>query len=481
MKYAIFNPKSGVLEVSSSIEDAISSAKERGFSNIVIDAQPEPEPAAVTNPDGSSGSRRDAALAHQLVHRAERGEDGRVVGSRKPLTIDHAQVMRMSLAEAYEAVAPFFPDSKSEISTSRRRGAVTLYDSAMGLVDALLGKNKKTEARMLRPGQKYHLQQLGYSVDNGIDIAGLSLLPAEKYSQISKEASVPHLGHTHFCVGSSPECRQACLAYSGKNNADPYNAAVKYSRSSAFLWQPEAFARVLLSSVAAHSQRLPKASAELHASMTGEQLLASTKEPTAKGQCFGVRLNVFSDLPWELIWPELLDLKLSRSGRPACVFYDYTKVEGRTTRNYDLTYSYSGRNREACERELARGRRVAVVFLPPAGKRAARMWSDPLDVLPQTFWGRDVVDGVTNDARFLNPGGVVVGLVYKVALGQEFDPSRSVFVVPCEVEDGIVVATVTPSCQPSNAIVLSAQDERRDGLVTIAGLVGRHLRARGVV
>jgi hypothetical protein len=482
MKYAIFNPKTGVLEVSTTMSDAIASAKERGFKNIIIDEQPEPEPLAILNPDeGPTRSPRDVALAHQLIHRAERTSSGQVVGSRKPLTINHDDVMRMTLGEAFEAVAPFFPDSKSEIATSRKKGPVFVYDRAHGLVDALLGKNKKLEARSLRPGQRYHLQKLGYSVEKGIDIAGLSLLPAEKYSQISKEANVPHLGHTHFCVGSSPECRQACLAYSGKNTADPYNAAVKYSRSSALLWAPEAFARVLLSSIAAHGQRSPRVSREWQGAMTGEELVRSAKEPTLTGQCFAVRLNVFSDLPWERIWPELFETRFGPARESACIFYDYTKVEGRRPLNYDLTFSYSGRNREACERELAQGRRVAVVFLPPTGKRAARMWDEPLDVMPQVFWKRDVVDGVTNDARFLNPSGVIVGLIYKVAIGQEFDASRSVFVVPCEVEDGIIVASVTPTCQPSNAIVLSSQDQRRDGLVTIAGLVGRHLRSRGIV
>ena len=80
---------------------------------------------------------------------------------------------------------------------------------------------------------------------------------------------------------------------------------------------------------------------------------------------------------------------------PTMQFYDYTKLPNRRNlpSNYHLTFSRS----ESNEHLIPQGMNVAVVF----------------DTLPETFMGRKVIDGTDTDLRFLDPQGVVVGLVAK--------------------------------------------------------------------
>lgn len=121
-----------------------------------------------------------------------------------------------------------------------------------------------------------------------------------------------------------------------------------------------------------------------------------------------VRLNGTSDIPWERLHRELFeefhDLE----------FYDYSKLAPRVRDflasrnegggfpdNYHLTFSLSETNRAEARSLLNAGAGVAVVFWP---------------TLPESFWGRPVIDGDKHDARFLDEtravdsGGYVVGL-----------------------------------------------------------------------
>ena len=107
------------------------------------------------------------------------------------------------------------------------------------------------------------------------------------------------------------------------------------------------------------------------------------------GKLAAVRLNVFSDIPWE----RFLDLDRF----PDIQFYDYTKVAarlGRTPANYYLTFSRSENNEPQARQSLAKGFNVAVPFRDP----------------PARFLGHPVIDGDTHDYRFLDPKGVIVGL-----------------------------------------------------------------------
>jgi hypothetical protein len=152
-----------------------------------------------------------------------------------------------------------------------------------------------------------------------------------------------------------------------------------------------------------------------------------------------LRLNVLSDIPWELVLPEYFELV-----RPVRC-YDYTKVEGRRQLdNYDLTFSFNGRNWDACERELKRGVRVCVVF-----------WHDDkkTKVTDFSFRGHPVVvNGDPYDFRPLDPPGVLVGLTYRPPrldgkYVAEPPPRYRKFVVPAffDTDTGATLVPQTPA------------------------------------
>lgn len=235
-----------------------------------------------------------------------------------------------------------------------------------------------------------------------------------------------------FCVGSSQQCRAGCLVYAGQNPATDESFQAKLSLSYALLHEPLAFGRLLLEAcrkefakgptlsaadltdaaevrlpyywkAAVHepghafydasllalvrlgNKKTPAQKARLKAARAAckegvRQIIAEEERQMAAAQRAAgaaevitvrrwVRLNVLSDLPWELIFPDLLSDKpapdTGTTLRPSWGgFYDYTKVGARRPGpNYDLTLSYAGDNRGACMAHLAQGGKVAAVFV----------------------------------------------------------------------------------------------------------------------
>ena len=118
------------------------------------------------------------------------------------------------------------------------------------------------------------------------------------------------------------------------------------------------------------------------------------KRAASQGFKFAVRLNGTSDLAWHRFSSLMQD-------HPDVIFYDYTKVFNHldhTLKNYKITFSASGSNNTECAAALAAGHNVAYVFK---------------DKLPKKFQGKRVIDGDKHDLRFLDPRGVVVGLLAK--------------------------------------------------------------------
>lgn len=244
----------------------------------------------------------------------------------------------MPISDAWALVSHVFPAD------------VARYQTPEKAARALIGQNYKTSKTV-----------------EGIDavVMGLSLAPHGM------------AGCGNLCAYATRDCRTACLEGSG-HNVTAYAREIKVRRTVALTQYPAAFVSLLDYAVGVFAQNAQRA-----------------------GVAPLVRLNVLSDIPWELFAPFLF------SRHPGVRFYDYTKVPGRQTpSNYDLTFSYSGKNAEACAVELARGRRVAVVFNTGRG-----------ETLPREHLGRTVVDGDVSDLRPLDPGGVVVGLRYKRAAG----------------------------------------------------------------
>ena len=123
-----------------------------------------------------------------------------------------------------------------------------------------------------------------------------------------------------------------------------------------------------------------------------------------------VRLNVLSDVRWEKheIPQEFSNL----------YFYDYTKLPfrfGRTPKNYDLMFSYSGapKYQTAVREALKTDVPMTVVF------RGG---------FPQMFKGREVIDGDKSDLFNVKQRGKIVGLKLK---GNEAQSSNSPFIVDC--------------------------------------------------
>jgi hypothetical protein len=116
----------------------------------------------------------------------------------------------------------------------------------------------------------------------------------------------------------------------------------------------------------------------------------------------GVRLNMFSDIPWEHYG--VID------ANPGVSFYDYSKNPrrwGAIRPNYWVTFSFDGTNWEAAERILRAGGNVSVVFYEHGGKcgKAAHKQR-----LPASWRGFPAIDGGKTDWRPDDPRGVLVGL-----------------------------------------------------------------------
>jgi hypothetical protein len=131
-----------------------------------------------------------------------------------------------------------------------------------------------------------------------------------------------------------------------------------------------------------------------------------------------VRLNGTSDIRWEK-FPVVVDglhYQHIFDAFPDVQFYDYTKNPYRYSaygkewpKNYDLTFSYSGRPefRKYVDVALEQGMRMAVVFRHR-------------DKIPTTFMGMPVVDGDDTDVRHIEPQGVVVALYAKGKAKKDF-------------------------------------------------------------
>lgn len=132
----------------------------------------------------------------------------------------------------------------------------------------------------------------------------------------------------------------------------------------------------------------------------------------ADGRCVAVRLNGYSDLPWERMPILGGHTVFARFGD--IQFWDYTKIRARVQAaglaklpaNYHLTYSY------ASEREgdmdfaldcLARGVNVSVILDIPKSRP-----------VPDSLWGYPAIDGDESDYRWFDPKGVVVILRRKL-------------------------------------------------------------------
>ena len=130
-----------------------------------------------------------------------------------------------------------------------------------------------------------------------------------------------------------------------------------------------------------------------------KEIRAGIAYATKKGLIPTFRLNGTSDLSWEKYVMEgglnVFDTF------PYVQFYDYTKVLGRKVSNYSnyhLTFSRAENNDADVAKAIDAGMNVAIVYHK---------------AMPAQYNGLNVVNGDTNDLRFLDPKGVVIGLKAK--------------------------------------------------------------------
>jgi hypothetical protein len=175
------------------------------------------------------------------------------------------------------------------------------------------------------------------------------------------------------CPKATAGCKAACLNTAGMGVFNNVQKA-RIQKTKYFFEQRREFYAQLIKEVA---------SAERKANKLGKQLT--------------MRLNGTSDLQWEAY--KMQDGKTIFELFPNVIFYDYTKIEKRQPKpfsNYSLTFSAADGNDNDVAVALQKGMNVAVVFRG--------------DTLPQEWQDKTVIDGDTDDLRFLDPQNVVVGL-----------------------------------------------------------------------
>lgn len=209
------------------------------------------------------------------------------------------------------------------------------------------------------------------------------------------------------CPNASPGCIKGCIFTAGYAHVFPSVNRGRVARTRLFFSNRPLFMAMLVRDIRRAERKARKQRKRL-----------------------AVRLNVFSDLPWEKLVPEVLSMF------PKVQFYDYTKsfarakdhALGKLPKNYHLTFSRSETNGRDALTILQMGGNVAVVF-----DRGAK------DDLPAQWSGYRVVNGDETDLRFLDDEGVVVGLYAK---GQGRKDSSGFVVPTVEGATGRIALTV---------------------------------------
>lgn len=170
-------------------------------------------------------------------------------------------------------------------------------------------------------------KKLNASQDDAHQVIGLSMAPNDKSG-------------SNLCKDATPVCIKHCLDETGLGKVDK-NQAYRIAKALFFLTERTEFLKQMLHDVEVMNRRARK-----------------------KRKALYVRGNVFTDLPWERICPELFEDQ-------TITWYDYTKTYTRVEdylaqrshwpKNYHLCFSMSEKNHEECHDLLSRGANVAVV------------------------------------------------------------------------------------------------------------------------
>jgi len=307
-------------------------------------------------------------------------------------------------------------DAANLVHVTQRRGGVAEKFNPSWLREDLLRENDKLRKVL---GDDDDDEGMRY------DARGLSLLPhgASFRTPFSTSTDQGPSGST-FCISSTPECRLTCLVNTGQRALESGAFASSYIYSHLLRDMPLEFCINLF-----------------------DRTIENFKGAYCEGHGRFIRLNVLSDLPWEIMVPGMMETcaEYSRerfmedasqwSKTDSLMFYDYTKIPYRRgiENIYDITYSFSGSDESKenlfniVEGDPRSARRAAVVFVKREREIAKETGSyyklEPGAPLkgagkykPMTLFGLPVWNGDKTDIRALDPEDVkIVGLAYKVA------------------------------------------------------------------
>ena len=188
-------------------------------------------------------------------------------------------------------------------------------------------------------------------------------------------------GHNVCSMAKKAQCKEPCLDEAGRGAMDSVQLA-RLAKTDWFFYSRETFMLELVDSVFALIRK------------------AMREDLTPL-----VRLNGTSDILWEKIPVTYKGVTYTNIMAlfPEVMFYDYTKVVGRTVpANYDLTFSYSGalEFQKYVDLAIAAKMRIAVVFRTVAD-------------IPKRFLGLPVIAGDDSDIRHIEPKNKIVALYAK--------------------------------------------------------------------
>lgn len=400
--YAVVSANGQLLDEDTNYEEAVLRAEHSSPTGLVMEDASvlasnvhANDSATVEPPDGT-----DAAMR---------------AGRFSPVAMD--EVVAMEFSDAVDRVFAVFDDVYADML---KRVPSMMAPGYKGGIAARAHRSWVTDPlEMLRENQKTKKVLSGAAFAYGS--RGLNLVPHSTAFQPpfprdrKGNVAVDFMRNApSLCSFSTLECRATCLVFTGQRKLETGAYARSYLEAAGLLHEPVAFLRVLL-----------------------EHCVTAFSRPEPGSRRF-LRMNVLSDIPWEALCPEFIAVACEtarrnlgiRNWKPShgTMFYDYTKVPGRTPEPeyYDLTYSYTGlRSRHHhYEDALASGRRVAAVFIPreddgtyPAGGGSSLQKKHKGDRwYPWTFDGMPVWNGDATDIRPLDPENVqMVGLTYKPA------------------------------------------------------------------
>lgn len=430
--------------------------------------------------------------------------------------IPHELLDKITVQEAWESVRDYLPRAKKYQKSAfgeYLRSSVSPSARAKDCVtkgEGLLGMNAKLAKQLSFDGRPSYCMGLSLAphqtgLRGGARPArGGQILEQLRSAEVAKRITNPNSTRVApdlekrfhvrdlpatmtLCPYASIFCKGACLGFSGQNSSADEPLQKKIAFTQALVADPVAFVRLLVADLrnfwrnaSKYYNSGPQSCEREDSDFYGEALAPD-------GADFFVRLNVYSDVPWERFAPCLVDPILQYTRReksrynkafpdfrerrelkvsPASGYYDYSKVPGRTRAfsaylkrqynlsaaeskklardAYHLTFSYSGTNLALCKEEIKDGNNVAVVFIrqfhlkgEPEGypvsdkaKENLRRMYYGQPFYPWKFLGLPVINGDLSDIRakdrMLHDGPAIVGLDYKVPLVKVKEGKKSV-------------------------------------------------------